>query len=290
MPTAVVLDPETIARDAIKNLNALSTLPETTTRIITAVEDPKSSAGRLHKIIIHDPSLATRILKIVNSAFYGLPGQITSVERAIVLLGLNAVKNIAVAASLGQMFRGAKLCEGYSANDLWTHCVAVGIAARDLAHELSLPSTEEAFVSGMIHDIGILVELQIWPEQLRSICSKVKTQGGDFCENERQVLGVDHQLLGKALAEKWKFPLAFQQVAGCHHNPTLADEHSRTLTTLVYAADVTCCKAVKGFSLTANAQELDAQHLGPAGITQEMIDRVMAKLDENLSTALNVLS
>ena len=71
----------------------------------------------------------TRILKVVNGAFYGLPGQIGSIERAIVLLGLNAVKNIAVAASLGQLFRGVKLAEGYSAKDLWTHCVAVAVTA-----------------------------------------------------------------------------------------------------------------------------------------------------------------
>ena len=72
----------------------------------------------------------TRVLKVVNSAFYGLPGQIGSIERGIVLLGLNAVKNIAVAASLGQLFRGVKLCEGYTAKDLWSHCVTVGIVAR----------------------------------------------------------------------------------------------------------------------------------------------------------------
>jgi HD-like signal output (HDOD) protein len=75
----------------------------------------------------------TRILKVVNSSFYGLPGQIGSVERAIVLLGLHAVKNIAVAASLGQLFRGVKLCEGFTAKDLWTHCMAVAVTARELA-------------------------------------------------------------------------------------------------------------------------------------------------------------
>ena len=77
---------------SIKKVSAIATLPEITTRIVTTVEDPKSTAGQLHKIIAHDPALVTRILKIVNSAFYGLPGQIGSVERAIVLLGLNMVK------------------------------------------------------------------------------------------------------------------------------------------------------------------------------------------------------
>src|SRR5580658_6828433 len=155
MPTATAADPQVIIRDAIKNVTALATLPEVTTQIIKVVEDPKSSAGKLHKIIAHDPSLAARILKVVNSAFYGIPGQVGNVDRAIVLLGLNAVKNIAVAASLGQMFRGAKLGEGFSAKDLWTHCVAVGVASRQLARNLKLLDADAAFLSGLIHDVGI---------------------------------------------------------------------------------------------------------------------------------------
>ena len=83
-------------------------------KIIATVEDPKSTAGSCTRSSSHDPALVTRILKVVNSAFYGLPGQIGSIERAIVLLGLNAIKNIAVAASLGQLFRGAKLCDGFT--------------------------------------------------------------------------------------------------------------------------------------------------------------------------------
>src|SRR5580698_1939324 len=140
MPTlATPVDPQTLVAQAIKKVTALATLPEVTAKIIATVEDPKSTASQLHKIVSHDPALVTRILKVVNSAFYGLPGQIGSVERAIVLLGLNAVKNIAVAASLGQLFRGVKLCEGFTAKDLWAHCVAVAVAARDLARQMKLP-------------------------------------------------------------------------------------------------------------------------------------------------------
>src|SRR5580704_3950952 len=142
MPTAApALDPQTIVRDAVKNVSALSTLPEITTQIIATVENPKSSVGQLHKIISHDPSLSSRILKVVNSAFYGVSGQIGSVERAIVLLGLNAVKNSAVAASLGQLFRGVKLCDEFTARDLWTHCIAVAVSSRELA---GITSPEQA--------------------------------------------------------------------------------------------------------------------------------------------------
>src|SRR5213083_3003455 len=139
MATATAVDPQILVQQALKKVTTIATLPEITSRIIKTVEDPRSSAAQLHQLVAHDPALVTRILKVVNSSFYGLPGQIASIERAIVLLGLNAIKNIAVAASLGQMFRGVKLCEGFTAKDLWRHCVAVGVVARELAKELKVP-------------------------------------------------------------------------------------------------------------------------------------------------------
>src|SRR4051812_21747730 len=174
-PTTTI-DPQELVQQSIKKVTTIATLPEITAQIIKTVEDPRSSAAQLHKIIAHDPALVTRILKVVNSSFYGLPGQIGSIERAIVLLGLNAVKNIAVAASLGQLFRGVTLCEGFNAKDLWTHCVGVAVVARHLAREMKAPIADEAFLAGMIHDIGILVELQVWPDKLRQACERAKTE------------------------------------------------------------------------------------------------------------------
>src|SRR5437868_4007231 len=223
MPAAVA-DSQSALQDIIKKVTTIATLPEVTAKIIQTVEDPKSSATQLHKIVAHDPALVTRILKVVNSAFYGLPGQIGSIDRAIVLLGLNAVKNIAVAASLGQLFRGVKLCEGFTAKDLWTHCVSVGITARELARQMRVPLADEAFLAGMIHDVGLLVSLQSQPEQLRGVCEQAKNSQTRFVDLERQVTGVDHQLLGAALCQHWKFPRTCQLVAGYHHRPTSLDE------------------------------------------------------------------
>src|SRR5215213_9708684 len=188
MPTATLTENPTLVADALKKVSTIATLPEVTAKIVQTVEDPKSTAAQLHKIVAHDPALATRILKVVNSAFYGLPGQIGSVERAIVLLGLNAIKNIAVAASLGQLFRGVKLCEGFTAKDLWTHCIAVGVAARDMAKQMKLPVADEAFLAGMIHDMGILIAMQVNPEQLRQVCETAKKGDRAFCDIEREVM------------------------------------------------------------------------------------------------------
>src|SRR4051812_11141191 len=254
MSTATLADPQTIIQDAVKKVTTLATLPEVTAKIITTVEDPKSSASQLHKIVAHDPALVTRILKVVNSSFYGLPGQIGSVDRAIVLLGLNAVKNIAVAASLGQLFRGAKLSENFSAKDLWKHCVAVAVAAREMARQMKLPVAEEAFLAGMIHDIGLLVSLQQNPGQLRQVCDRVAavapgTGTVDFCALEREIIGVDHQQLGMALAEHWRFPRACQLVAGYPPRPAALADSNRVLVALVFAADTICAGTKHGFNL-----------------------------------------
>ena len=148
-----------IVDSAIKGISHIATLPEITLRIIELVEDPTSTAQDLHKIISNDPALCSRILKVVNSAFYGLPRQIGSINRAVVLLGLNAVKNIAIAASLTKLFRGGELCPQFSARDLWIHSIATAAGSKLICDEMKLGLPDEAFLAGLIHDIGIMVEV-----------------------------------------------------------------------------------------------------------------------------------
>jgi putative nucleotidyltransferase with HDIG domain len=277
-------DPQVLVAQAVRRVTSIATLPEVTAQIIRIVEDPRSSAAQLHRVVTHDPALVTRMLKVVNSAFYGLPGQIASVERAIVLLGLNAVKNIAIAASLGQLFRNAKMCEGFTAKDLWTHCVAVAVAAREMARQMRLQIVDEAFLAGIIHDIGILVELQTSPEQLRLVCERVKAGESDFCAVERELGGVDHQALGAGLAEAWKFPHSCQLVAGHHHQPMGLGEDDRLLAGLVYIADTVCCQAEKGFCLTARSQVLD-DITSDLKIDAGLIKHIQQNLPELLAAA-----
>ena len=138
---------------ALQALGDVATLPEVTIKIIQIVEDPKSTARDLHGVIKNDPALSVKVLKVVNSAFYGLPGQVASVDRAIILLGLSAVKNIAIAASIARLFKGRRISEHFSASDLWRHSVAVAVTAQDIAkispHPLCLPgSSLSAATSG----------------------------------------------------------------------------------------------------------------------------------------------
>ena len=282
-------DPQARVLDAVKKVSSIATLPEVTAKIISTVENPKSTASELHRIVSHDPALVTRIMKVVNSAFYGLPGQIGSIERAIVLLGLNAIKNIAVAASLGQLFRGAKLCEGFTAKDLWTHCIAVGVTARELAKQMKLPVADEAFLAGMIHDVGLLISLQTTPEQLRQVCEAAKTSERSFIDLEREVMGMDHQQLGTCLAEQWRFPKNCQLVAGHHHQPSKLGDGNRLLVSLVYVADTICCQSSHGFNLTAMHQRLDELELRDVQLDSTLVMRTAANLDELVKVASTLL-
>lgn len=289
MSIATLPDSTAVVAGALKKITAIATLPEVTAKIVATVEDPRSSAAQLHKIVAHDPALVARILKVVNSAFYGLPGQIGSVERAIVLLGLNAIKNIAVAASLGQLFRGVKVCEGFTAKDLWTHCIAVGVTARELARTMKVPIADEAFLAGLIHDLGLLVALQVWPDKLRQTCDIARSGEREFCEIEREIAGADHQQLGQALAESWKFPRSCQMVAGFHHQPTMLSDNNRLLVTLVFVADTLCAQQNQGFNLTAFQQKLESANLSDLQIDSLVIASVGSRLSEVISSASSLL-
>lgn len=278
-------DPKQLIASAIASVSNIATLPEVTAKIVKTVEDSKSNAQQLHQIISHDPALVSRILKVVNSAFYGLPGQIASIERAIVMLGLNAVRNIAVAASMGQLFRGVKLCDGFTAKDLWQHCVAVAVVAREIARQAKLPIADEAFLAGMVHDIGLLVSMQTWPEKLRRSCEEAKLHGVELCSAERTIIGVDHQQLGMALAEKWHFPKSVQIVTGFHHEPTLLAAGNRGLVSLIALADQLCVDAQIGFPLTRPASGDIAPLVAEAGIAPTIVENVKGRIKDIVNAA-----
>ena len=264
-----------IVHQAIQEITHIATLPEVTLKIIRLVEDPDSTARDLNQVISNDPALGTRILKVVNSAFYGLPDQIGSINRAIVLLGLNAVKNIAIAASLAKLFRGGKICPSFDARDLWTHCIAVATGTRLLADKTGLGLPDEAFLAGLIHDIGIMVEVQARRNQFVEAIKKLEADPNlNLRQAELECIGATHEQFGTALCQLWKFPTSFAHVTGYHHDPLqLADNH-RTLASLVHVADILAAKTEQGFTRSVETIEVDPQLLEQIGLTASQLDEV----------------
>jgi HD-like signal output (HDOD) protein len=288
--TPVALEPEQIVKIMLSKIGDIATLPEVTAKIIGAVDDPKSTAHDLHKIIKNDPALATKIVKVVNSAFYGLPGQVSDLDRAIVLLGLSAVKNIAISASISRLFTAEKISDQFSARDIWRHSVGVAVATRQFCSIVGKKGfAEEAFLSGLIHDLGLLIERQSNPEQLAEIISIATKREKRFEAIETEVLGVDHQVLGAALAAKWKFPRALQSVMGYHHRVDLLSPENRFLPVVVHIADTLCCHDGIGFYLTAAEQQVDTGLLESVGLSEANLTTVRETLSEQVEQAEGIL-
>lgn len=288
-------DTNTVVATAVQEINHIATLPEITLRIIELVESPASTAQDLQTVIRSDPALCSRVLKVVNSAFYGLPGQIASIERAIVLLGLNAVKNIAVAASLVKLFRGGELSPHFSARDLWTHSVATATAAKNLADDLALGMADEAFLGGLIHDLGIMVELQYDRQKLIRVLDALNidsshTPHADMRTVEREIFGATHEEFGAGLSKRWKFPPSLVNVTGFHHDPMRLPEESRTLTSLIYIADRVAAMAGQGFRLDIQHVTPDPAVLAHLGIDASKLDDMALALNEQMQEVKRLLT
>ncbi len=282
---------EQIVQTAIREISHIATLPEITLKIVSIVEDPNSTAQDLHAVISKDPALCTRILKVVNSAFYGLPGQIGSINRAIVLLGLNAVKNIAIAASLSKMFKGGQLTPTFSAKDLWSHSLAVGTATKLIAESMRMGLVDEAFLSGLLHDVGLMVEMQWDRNKLSEVLDKTSKSpaGTSSVTLEEAIYGASHQDFGAALSEKWKFPKSFTNVIGHHHNPMALPADQRTLPCMVFVADRLAAELKGGYTADIGDMSIPAEILDVLRLTEEDLTAIKAKLPEAIATSEAVL-
>jgi HD-like signal output (HDOD) protein len=284
-----------IVTEAIKQISHIATLPEITVKIIELVEDPTSTAQDLNNVISNDPALCSRILKVVNSSFYGLPGQIGSINRAIVLLGLNAVKNIAISASMAKLFRGGQLCDKFNAREIWLHAIATAAGSKLIADKLKMGVGDEAFLAGLTHDIGMMVEMQFDRTKLAEVVNQIVVDHDGVPETdmrsiERAVFGADHQAFGKALCERWKFPEAFAQVSGHHHNPLDLPTGSRSMACLVHIADHLAATLPGAFRLDLPSLEIDGSILDEIRLSREALADISSRLEEEVEDVAAMLA
>jgi HD-like signal output (HDOD) protein len=287
-PNARTLPPELLK--ALNKVTDIASLPEVTTRIVEVVENPRASARDIHTIVQNDPALATRVLKIVNSAFYGLPAKIASLDRAILMLGLSAIKNLALAASLARFLNDGEICAQFTTRDLWRHCVAVGVCARGIATTAHLPQPDEAFVAGLVHDMGLLLMQQMFPDKIRQVAEACLAAPQSFIAAETAAIGADHQAFGGALANKWKFPPGLRYAISYHHDPLSLQADFQPVAALVYLADTLCARHQLGFYLTAGQQDLPEWMLNGLKLTPAMLEQVCAELPQRLAEAEQIFS
>lgn len=276
-----------VVQITMQRVSAVATLPAVALRIMRIAEDPTATAEAFHAVLSTDPALTARVLKVVNSAFYGRSSAVSSTRAAIQLLGVNAVRNIAIAASLTKMFRGGRAVAGFDPSALWVHSIAVGAAAQRLATMSGRVPPEEALLAGLLHDIGILVAMQAWlPEFTAVICAVTESSAVSFTTAESEIVGATHEAFGEALCAEWRFPPVFAQVCAHHHDPLSVPLADRLLPALVHVADVLAARAEAGFCRTVSTRELDPEILVVIGVTEEQVAAVEVALQDDLAQAI----
>jgi HD-like signal output (HDOD) protein len=275
-----------IVESKIRRCGQIGTLPSVAAQIVRLSAEPDSALEDLNRIIMNDPVLSARILKVVNSAYYGVPGTVNSINRAIALLGFKAVKNIALAGSLVKLFRGGVATKTFSAKALWTHSVAVATGARLLARQTACGCGEEAFLAGLLHDIGILVEmLDDGPAFVRMLNRLATDEGLAFRKLEEETFGASHEAFGAGLCKHWNFPPSLQDAAGFHHHPEELPEDRRQLPILVHVADVLSARLKLGYTRTVETQSIDPQFLSRLNLSADALERLAEQLTEPIKQA-----
>ncbi len=202
--------------EVVRQVDEISSLPHIAVRVLSVANDPNSGAADLRDLLETDASLSARVLRFVNSSAYALRTKITNLQQSIAYLGLKQIRNLAMTASVSELFAQNDSFGTYSRLSLWRHLVSVGICSRMIAEHLGFANSEDVFLAGLLHDIGIVLEDQNVHEEF---CRVIETQEENqtLLANEIRHIGFNHTQLGEKVGRLWGFPEAVDASVRYHH-------------------------------------------------------------------------
>jgi putative nucleotidyltransferase with HDIG domain len=250
--TAIVKQ-ETLKR-IMSQVKAFPGMPATSAKLLSMLKNPDSSAREIEEILKYDPGLTANILKLTNSAYFGIPSKVSSVKQAIILLGwkrlLQLVMTLCMSTVMKKPLPGYDLPQG----ELWRHSVAVSIAAELVVKALKIPGADEVFTAALLHDVGKLVLGSFVQDDLQQIEAMV-AKGIAFEVAEFIVLGTDHAQIGARILEKWSFPIDLVNAVSWHHDPEMCENHC-TFSDIVHVANI--LGLMSGYGKGKNGSEITA--------------------------------
>lgn len=218
-------------KELIANLGDLPPLPQVAAQVLRIAADPDASTDELQRVISTDQALTAQILKIANSAMFGMMREVRTLTQAIMTLGFNTIKSVVIASSAKNLYsRGTA---GLQERLMWEHALLSALAARAYARQLRPSRAEEAFLGALMHDIGKSVLGLKYPERYSQLIRSVYNGQGDGMELELEVFGFDHAMVGEALLVNWNLAHALEQAVRWHHDPAQAEPDHRDLVALV---------------------------------------------------------
>jgi putative nucleotidyltransferase with HDIG domain len=219
----------------LAKVTEVPTLPSSVLRVMNMIEDPLCSASDLAGVIMADPGMATKVLKLANSSYYGFRQKISSIPQAITLLGFATLKNALLSAAVFDLFRISG--SGFDLIGLWKHSVSTATAAKIFAKKVRYPNAEKAYTAGLLHDIGKIMIARYLPTSLPAINKLILVDGFTMYEAEQRTVGLPHPAFGAWVMSRWNLPSVLIEAVEYHHYPTKA-QHAFDLAAIVYLADI----------------------------------------------------
>jgi putative nucleotidyltransferase with HDIG domain len=272
----------------LAKLQDIRTLPVVAMKVNDLINDPNSSSSDIAEVLKKDQVLTAKILRLVNSSYYAIPGGVTDVQRALAFLGFNTLAQLVLGLSVYSLFSAADH-EDFSMPEFWRHALATAVCSEILAKRLKLPKPEEAFTCGLLHDVGKLVLNEIDSNRLKQIVTETKKRGCSFIEIERELDMPGHSFIGEVIAAKWGLPQSIRMAIRYHHfdvskmDSILSSQ--KPMIQVVRLANTICVKNQHGKSGDCSQGTITPDMLAPLKLKIEDIPGIEEQLKTDMEKA-----
>jgi len=260
----------------------IESMPAVAAQAAGLLLDPKSDMTDIVQAIEYDPGLTSNLLRMANSAYYGVSEPINSVRNAIVRLGTNQIYKMIVSWGFSSMAKRSVPGYGLPAGKLWEHSIGVAVGAEQIASDLHLAAPDHAFTAGMLHDIGKIALGTFVEVDIDSILEIAKRENTSFEMAEQEVLGIDHAEAGATLLEHWGFPSSVVEACQWHHQPEFLTDESLAVD-LVHVADTMCLMGGIGVGIDEANHQTSPKIVSrlnlDAIVTDNIISEILGKLN-----------
>jgi len=263
-------------KNYVKRIDKLPTIPAIAHEILNLIGDDKVSVNKIESIVENDPAISGKILSVANSAFFGSRQAIKTLDNAIMRIGFNNVKNIALGISIMTVFDEGKGPRVLDYQRIFNHSVSVGFIAKRISDELKLGTSEEIFLNGILHDVGFLVLSRYFDDSYKDVLESMNN-GQTLLEAEKSVLEFDHAELGVWLAKQWQLPNNIKDTIEFHHAPSHATRSAKYVS-VTHLADYISTKNILSPVDKDPGYPLDAAALAVLGINEEDLNDLESRV------------
>lgn len=275
--------PDKLAKEVL----TVTSLPTVYIKLVEKAQDPNSSSADFVTIISEDIGLSARLMKLVNSAFFGYPSRIDSLSRAVAIVGTKQLQDLALATSIFEIFKDVPT-NLITMESFWKHSIGCGVVARILANYRREFNIERAFVSGLLLDIGRLVMFMAIPDITSRIFETARNQDQLLYQAERQALGFTHAHVGGALLKHWRLPEQIVHSVKYHHSPIAATRY-KVDTALVHTADVIITALSSEASGEIFVPPPNNQAWEELGLSVNIIDTLLIDFEQQYRDAIGII-